>query len=231
MMTPSPLSIQPPITLRDVKRDRRAMTYIQKADDALKAIGYTEHGLAHVGLAADRAAQVLQSVGCSERVIELGKIAAYLHDIGNLVNRNDHAHTGAIMAGDILEEMGMDYSEVADVMSAIGNHDEHTGTPISPMAAALIIGDKTDVRRNRVRYPLQRSNDIHDRVNGAVTKTDFQIQSEQQLITLELEVDTAQSDVMEYFQIFLTRMQMCQKAARFLGLKFRLIINDTVMLG
>lgn len=219
------------ITLAQVKESEKAAVFIEKADASLKAIGYTEHGYAHVGTAADRAARVLEALGRPAREIELARIAGYLHDIGNLVNRNDHAHTGAVLAGRILEDMGMQPDETADIMCAIGNHDESTGLPVSPLAAALIIGDKTDVRRSRVRFPLTRVNDIHDRVNGAVTNADFSIDGGAKAITLSLTVDTSHCDVLEYFQIFITRMQMCKNAARFLGMEFRLVINGALMMG
>lgn len=220
-----------PITLKDLKDREDIRIHIQKADDCLKSIGYTEHCFAHVGIVLERAAAILTMLNYPERTVELVRIAGYLHDIGNNVNRCDHAQSGALMAYAILTQMGMPAGEVLDVVCAIGNHDESTGLPINPLAAAIIIGDKTDVRKNRVRTPLLRENDIHDRVNGAVDEAEFLLDRDTHTITLSLHIDTAQCSVIEYFQIFLTRMQMCRRAADSLGCPFRLMINGAVMMG
>lgn len=220
-----------PVTL-DMLKDREDInTYIRKADACLGAIGYTEHSFAHVCTVLERAAAILDMLHYPKRTVELVRIAGYLHDIGNIVNRRDHAQSGAVMAFQLLTEMHMPADEVADIVCAIGNHDEGAGLPINALAAALIIGDKTDVRKNRVRMPLIRENDIHDRVNGAVVNAEFLLDEETKTVTLSLTIDTAQCAVLEYFQIFLTRMQMCQKAAAYLECAFRLVINGSVMLG
>ena len=219
------------ITLDDVKALPEMQIYIQKEDDCLKSIGYTEHFFQHVTTVLTRAASILEMLGYPARIVELARIAGYMHDMGNIVNRHDHAHTSAIMAFHILRDMGMPADEIADVICAIGNHDEATGLPINPIAAAIIIGDKTDVRSNRVRMPRLRENDIHDRVNGAVERALFRLDRENRTITLALTIDTEQCPVLEYFEIFLGRMQMCQRAAKFLQCQFKLVINEGLMLG
>lgn len=219
------------ITLADIKALPEMQVYIQKEDDSLRSIGYTEHCFEHVAIVSDRASSILKMLDYPERTIELARIAGYMHDIGNIVNRNDHAHSGAIMAFYILRDLGMPPEEIADVVCAIGNHDEGTGLPINPIAAAIIIGDKTDVRSNRVRMPLLRENDIHDRVNGAVEKAMFLLDHDLRTVTLSLTIDTDQCPVLEYFQIFLGRMKMCQRAAAYLQCQFKLVINEGLMLG
>lgn len=219
------------ITLADVKALPEMQIYIQKEDDCLRSIGYTEHCFQHVAIVLDRASSILKMLDYPERTIELARIAGYMHDIGNIVNRHDHAHSGAIMAFHILRDMGMPPEEISDIVCAIGNHDEATGLPINPIAAAIIIGDKTDVRSNRVRMPLLRENDIHDRVNGAVEKAMFLLDHDTRTVTLSLTIDTDQCPVLEYFQIFLGRMKMCQRAAAYLQCQFKLVINEGLMLG
>ncbi len=219
------------ITLEDLKAHPEMRVYIQKEDECLKSIGYTEHSFQHVTTVLERASDILKMLDYPERTVELARIAGYMHDIGNIVNRHDHAHSSAIMAFYILRDMGMDPEEISDVICAIGNHDEATGLPINPIAAAIIIGDKTDVRSNRVRWPLLRENDIHDRVNGAVEKAVFTLDHDARTVTLSLTIDTEQCPVLEYFQIFLGRMQMCQRAAKYLKCRFRLVINEGLMLG
>ena len=213
------------VTLEMVKALPEVAVYLQKADECLKSIGYTEHYLPHLTTVMER------SAARPPRERELVRIAGYLHDIGNTINRHDHAQSSAVMAYHILDRLGMDAAEIADVVCAIGNHDEKTGLPINLLAAALIIGDKTNVRRNRVRSPLLRENDIHDRVNGAVEHADFRIDKAARAITLSLTIDTQLCAVMEYFTIFLNRMQMCQNAAKVLKCQFRLVINGAVMMG
>lgn len=214
------------ITFQDIKANKAVETYIRKADESLVALGFTEHSFAHVTIVAENAGYILETLGYSEREVELVKIAAYLHDIGNLVNRVDHSQSGAVMAFRILNDMNMDPNEIAEIVTAIGNHDEGTGTPVSPMAAALILADKSDVRRSRVRNQDVTTFDIHDRVNYSVKKSELKINESKTLIKLKLSVDTRFGAVMDYFEIFLKRMVMCRKAADKLGLQFKLIINE-----
>lgn len=214
------------ITYENIKHNTDITTYIKRADESLAALGFTEHSLAHVGLVAENAGYILKTLGFPERVIELAKIAAHLHDIGNLVNRIDHSQSGAVMAFRILDNLGMPPDEIAQIVSAIGNHDEGTGKPVNPVAAALILADKSDVRRTRVRNTDISSFDIHDRVNYSVTRSELRISDDRTVITLTLSIDTQYGNVMDYFEIFLGRMVLCRKAAEALGLKFKLIIND-----
>ena len=190
------------------------------------ALGYTEHSFAHVGLVAEECGYILQTLGYPEREVELAKIAAYMHDIGNLVNRIEHSQSGAVMAFRILDDMDMDPAEIAEIVTAIGNHDEGTGKPVSPMAAALILADKSDVRRSRVRNTDQTTFDIHDRVNYSVKKAELKINENHTLIKLKLSVDTHYGSVMDYFEIFMERMLLCRKSAETLGLQFKLMINE-----
>lgn len=214
------------ITYNDIKKNKEIQTYITSADQSLIALGYTEHSFPHVGKVAEDAGYILSTLGFSEREVELVKIAAYLHDIGNLVNRVDHSQSGAIMAFRILDRLGMDPADIAIVVSAIGNHDEGTGVAVNPIAAALILADKSDVRRSRVRNTDVVNFDIHDRVNYSVKKSQLKINTEHTLIKLKLEIDLKVSPVMDYFEIFLNRMIMCRKAAETLKLDFKLIINE-----
>ncbi len=196
------------------------------ADASLASLGYTEHSFAHVGLVAHNSRYILETLGFPDHDLELVQIASWLHDIGNLVNRIDHSLSGAVMAFRLLNEMGMPPEDVAQIVTAIGNHDEGTGTPVSPMAAALILADKSDVRRSRVRNQDTASFDIHDRVNYSVRKSTLKINEDKTLIKLKLSVDTHFGSVMDYFEIFLERMLLCRKAAEKLGLQFKLIINE-----
>lgn len=214
------------VTFQDIKANKAIETYIRKADESLIALGFTEHSFAHVSIVAENASYILQTLGYPEREVELVRIAAYLHDIGNLVNRVDHSQSGAVMAFRILNDMNMDPAEIAEIVTAIGNHDEGTGTPVSPMAAALILADKSDVRRSRVRNQDISTFDIHDRVNYSVKKAELKINENHTLIKLKLSVDTRFGTVMDYFEIFMKRMVMCRKAADKLGLQFKLIINE-----
>lgn len=214
------------ITFNVLKEDKAIQTYIQRADETLKTLGYTEHSFAHVTKVAETAGYILETLGYAPREVELARIAGYLHDIGNLVNRAEHSQSGALMAFRILDKMNMDVEEIATVVSAIGNHDEGTGTPVNAVAAALILADKSDVRRSRVRNEDVATFDIHDRVNYSVKKAELKINLEHTLIKLKLTVDTHYSSVMNYFEIFLSRMILCQKAANTLGLQFRLMINE-----
>lgn len=215
-----------PITYNDIKNNKEINTYIEKADLSLKALGYTEHSFAHVTKVAVNASYILETLEYDKHMIDLVKIAGYLHDIGNVVNRVDHSQSGAIMAFRILDHLRMNPADIADIVSAIGNHDEGTGVPVNPIAAALIIADKADVRRSRVRNTNAISFDIHDRVNYSVTGASLEINEEKTIIKLELQIDTEISPVLEYFEIFMNRMILCRKAAESLGLKFKLVINE-----
>lgn len=212
------------ITYQDVKNNEAIKTYIQKADESLIALGYTEHSFAHVTKVAETAADILLVCGYSEREAELARIAGYLHDIGNVVNRVDHAQSGAVMAFRILDNMKCDPEDIATIITAIGNHDESTAFPVNPIAAALILADKTDVRYTRVRNIDPSSFDIHDKVNYSVKKAELTYEKGWH-ITLSLTIDTSMCVVMNYFEIFLGRMKLCRKAAAKLGLEFRLNIN------
>jgi hypothetical protein len=218
------------LTFEEIKQNEQIRTYISKADESLIALGFTEHSFAHVGKVADTAGYILETLGYPQRDCELAKIAAWLHDIGNLVNRIDHAQSGAVMAFRILDNLGAEPDEIATIVTAIGNHDEGTAVPVNHIAAALILGDKTDVRRSRVRNQDKTNFDIHDRVNYSVKKSVVRINEEKTLIKLKLSIDTRYCSVMDYFEIFLTRMILCRKAAEKLGLEFRLIINEQQMI-
>ncbi|MDD3164255.1 MAG: HD domain-containing protein [Oscillospiraceae bacterium] len=214
------------ITFESIKGNPAISTYITKADESLIALGFTEHSFAHVGTVAVGSKYILETLNYPQRTVELVQIAAWLHDIGNLVNRVDHSQSGAVMAFRILTDLGMDPGELAEIVAAIGNHDEGTGTPVSPMAAALILADKSDVRRSRVRNIDPAKFDIHDRVNYSVKKSELKINENHTLIKLKLSVDTHYGSVMDYFEIFMDRMLLCRKAADKLGLQFKLMINE-----
>ena len=214
------------LTFQEVKRNEAIRTYIQRADESLTALGYTEHSFAHVTQVAETAGYILETMGFPARTVELAKIAGFLHDIGNLVNRIDHSQSGAVMAFRILDNLQCDPAEIATIVTAIGNHDEGTGLPVNPVAAALILADKSDVRRSRVRNQDPAMFDIHDRVNYSVIETKLAINEDKTQIRLTLKVDTEYGSVMDYFEIFMGRMIMCRKAADKLGLQFKLVIND-----
>lgn len=222
------------VAYEDIRNSAEISTYIKKGNDLLGAIGFTEHGFAHAVKVSDRAAEILTALDYDERTVELAKIAGYIHDIGNCINRHDHAQSGAVMAFRILDRMDFDAEELADIIGAVGNHDEGTGVAFSPISAALILADKSDVRRSRVRYKNRNeaklSEDIHDRVNYAVHHTRLTVNKEEKEILLELDIDTEISAVMEYFEIFLTRMVMCRNAAKYLGLTFELSVNNIRLL-
>ena len=218
------------ITVEQVRHNPQVRTYIQKADEALAALGYTEHSFAHVGKVAKEAREILLTLGYSPREAELAEIAGWLHDIGNVINRVDHAQSGAVMAFRILDKLGAEAEEISTIISAIGNHDESTAYPVNPIAAALILADKTDVRRSRVRNRDFATFDIHDRVNYAVHQSRTEITADHQKIILDLKIDTQISAVMDYFEIFMQRMLLCRKAAEKLGLTFSLVINDQIIL-
>lgn len=213
------------MTFEQIRADHAVQVYIAQADATLNALGFTEHSFAHVTTTADRAAYILETLGFDDRTVELGKIAGYLHDIGNVINRVDHSQSGAVMAFRILDRMEFPPEEISTIISAIGNHDEGTGVPVNPVAAALIIADKSDVRRSRVRNPEDVRVDIHDRVNYSATHSDLLIDPEEKVLLLRLDVDTQISSPMEYLEIFMKRMLLCRTAAQKLGLSFHLEIN------
>jgi len=214
------------MTFDEIRHNEVINTYIRQADISLSALGYTEHSFAHVTAVAEKAGYILKTLGYDGRLVELAKIAGYLHDIGNLVNREEHSQSGAIMAFRLLDHLNFPPEEIGQIVAAIGNHDEGTGVPVSPLAAALILADKSDVRRNRVRNRDEATFDIHDRVNYSVTRAELKINEAHTLIKLKLSVDTRYGSVMDYFEIFLQRMILCRKAAEKLGLQFRLMINE-----
>ena len=213
------------LTFEEITKNEAIKTYITRADESLLALGYTEHSFSHVLHVARTAGYILDTLGYDARTVEIAKIAGYLHDIGNLVNRQDHSQSGAVMAWSILNDMGCDPGEMATIVTAIGNHDEGTGVPVNAVAAAMILADKADVRRTRVRTKDPREFDIHDRVNYSVTKSCLTINPEKTQISLDLDVDTSYGSVMDYFEIFTNRMILCRKAAQKLDLQFRLAIN------
>lgn len=218
------------VTYKQIKDNQTVKTFISRADESLLALGYTEHSFAHVGMVSHNAAYLLETLGYSEHEVELVRIAGYLHDIGNLVNRTDHSQSGAIMAFRILEELGMNAEDIAVIITAIGNHDEGTGVPVNAVAAALIIADKSDVRRSRVRNRAPETFDIHDRVNFSVTESRLSIDETKTILTLSLDIDTQYCSIMDFFEIFLVRMKLCTKAAQRLGLQFELLINGQRLL-
>ena len=213
------------LTYEKIIRSEAIKTYITRADESLGALGFTEHSFAHVIHVAQTAGYILETMGYDARTVELAKIAGYLHDIGNLVNRKDHSQSGAVMAWSILNDMGCDPGEMATIVTAIGNHDEGTGVPVNAVAAAMILADKADVRRSRVRNTDISTFDIHDRVNYSVRKSKLEINDDRTLVQLSLTVETQYGSVMDYFEIFTQRMILCRKAAERLGLKFKLVIN------
>ena len=213
------------MTYEQVKEDEAVKVYIAQADASLEALGFTEHSFAHVTRVAEIAGSILETLGYPARTVELAKIAGYLHEIGNVVNRVDHSQSGAVMAFRILDRMNFPPEEIAAIVTAIGNHDEGTGVPVNAVAAALIIGDKSDVRRSRVRNKADIELDIHDRVNYSVTDCHIEFDDAKTSILLKLTVDTKVSSVMEYLEIFMKRMLLCRKAAERLGLVFHLEVN------
>lgn len=218
------------IKFEDIKNSKEIQTYIEKADKGLAALGYTEHSFAHVGKIANQANEILTKLGYNERTTELASIAGYMHDIGNVVNRVDHAQSGAIMAFRILDNMGMDVAEIATIIAAIGNHDESTAVPVNEVAAAIILADKSDVRRSRVRNTDYGTFDIHDRVNYSAVTSSLTLNEENKDIILNLTIDTKICAVMDYFEIFLGRMLLCRRAAAYLKLRFKLVINGVELL-
>jgi len=218
------------VTLEDVKNNPEVQQLILGSQEELNALGYTEHSFRHIGIVSKRAGDVLEILEYDERRVELARIAGYLHDIGNCVNRTDHAHSGAILAYQILKDMGMDAKERSEIITAIGNHDEKTGTAVSDISAALILADKSDVHRDRVVNTNMSTFDKHDKVNYAVTNSNFIISKENRKVILDLTIDTNISPVLDYFEIFMDRTMMSKHAAKFLNIWFELIINDTKLL-
>jgi len=218
------------ITYKQIKNHPAIKVYIEEANRALDALGYTEHGFAHVTKVAESAGDLLQKLGYDAHTVELAKIAGYMHDIGNLVNRTDHSQSGAVMAFRILDNEGMDPLDISRIVCAIGNHDEGTGVPVNEIAAALIIADKSDVRRSRVRNTEPATFDIHDRVNYSVQDVDLCLDTEKKTLTLSMQVDTAYGSVMDFFEIFHSRMSLCKNAAQTLGLSFGITINGQSMM-
>ena len=214
------------ITLDDVRNNETVRTYIQQANQMLYAMGYTEHGLRHAGLVANNARRLCLKLGYTERQAELAAIAGFLHDIGNVVNRDHHAQTGAMIAFHLLTQMGMPPDEIAIIISAIGNHEETTGDPVNYAASAVILADKSDVHFSRVQNPNQGEFDIHDRVNFATQRSRLRVMPKERLIELNLEIDVSVASLMEYFEIFLDRMVMCRRAAEALECQFHLMINS-----
>lgn len=218
------------ITLDDVMKNEEVKAFINGAQKQLEALGYTEHSNRHIGIVSKRTGEILEKLGYDERTIELGKIAGYLHDIGNCINRVDHAHSGAMMANEILKEMGMPPEDRIEIVMAIGNHDEGTGTAVSNISAALILADKSDVHRDRVINTNMSTFDIHDRVNYAVTDAKLDLDAEARKIVLKLTIDTQICPVLDYFQIFMDRTMLSKYAAKYLHIWFELIINEIKLL-
>lgn len=213
------------ITYEQIRENPAVAAYIDKGNEVLGALGFTEHSKAHAVKVAETAGRILSQLGLDHHRVELAKIAGYMHDMGNSVNRADHAHTGALMAFQILNGLGMDPADIAEVIAAIGNHDEGTGSAYNPVSAALIIADKTDVRRNRVRNRVIATFDMHDRVNYAAKTSALRIDTQGRVITLDIELDEEMCTMLDYFEIFLDRMLMCRRAAEVLGMKFSVRAN------
>ena len=228
--TPEPIDVHSSVSLTDVENHEGVKTFISLADRYLGEIGYTEHGFRHAGLVSKISYNVMHRLGFDDRMAELAAIAGYLHDMGNFVSRSMHSQTGAAITYDILRDLGMSYGDIGIVLAAIGNHEEEFGNPVNPAGAALIVADKSDVHRSRVRVKDQTMFDIHDRVNHAVEHSFLRVDSEARTLTLELSIDTELAGVMEYFEIFLSRMVMCRRAADFLECKFKIDINGTKLL-
>ena len=218
------------ITLEDVIKNEEVQAFINGAEKQIKALGYTEHSHRHIGIVSKRTGEILEKLGFDERTIELGKIAGYLHDIGNVINRTDHAHSGAILSYQILKSMNMPLEEITEIISAIGNHDEKTGTAVSAISAALILADKSDAHRERVTNTNMSTFDIRDRVNYAVTNSELEVNAKEKKIVLKLTIDTQICPVLDYFQIFMERTMMSKYAAKYLQVWFELVINGTKLL-
>ncbi len=213
-----------------IKHDHDISVYIKEQNESMQAMGYTEHSYAHIGVVADRVGYILDTLGMDDHTIDLALTAAWMHDLGNIINRVDHSQSGAMMTFYLLDKMGIPAEDIAPIIRAIGNHDEGSGLPVSDIAAALIIADKSDVRRSRVQDKDERNYDIHDRVNYSVKSSVLKINQEHTAIKLKLEIDTRYGEIGEYFEIFMERMLLCRKAAGFLGLEFHLIINEQTLM-
>lgn len=218
------------ITLEDVKNNKQVLALVKGSQKQLNVLGYTEHSIRHISIVSERAGNILKKLGYPDERIELTRIAGYLHDIGNCVNRVDHAHTGAILAYNILKEMGMPEDDLIEIVMAIGNHDEQTGTAVSDISAALILADKSDVHRDRVVNTNVATFDKHDKVNYAVTEASLDLDPDKRKIVLNLKIDTEICPVLDYFEIFMDRTMMSKHAAKYLRIWFELIINDTKLL-
>jgi metal-dependent HD superfamily phosphatase/phosphodiesterase len=218
------------VTLATVQADAELLAYLWRGDEHLGAIGYTEHGLRHANLTAHIAGNILRRLGYPERTAELGAIAGFMHDVGNAVSRADHWISSAFLARDVLSRLGMDFSEIALVMNAVGNHEEDASDPATPVAAACVIADKADVHHTRVRTDGSVVHDIHDRVNHAVTRSFLRVDPEGRTLTLDIDIDTDVTQIMEYFEIFVDRMALCRRAAIVLGASFALVINGVKLL-
>lgn len=217
------------LTYKEIRKNEEINLLIKKGNDVLGVLGYTDHSKKHAAKVAVTAGKILKDLGYDKHQIELAKIAGYMHDIGNSINRNDHAHSGAILAFEILKSLGMPLEDAITVSTALGHHDENTGAAVDVVSAALILADKTDVRRNRVRNPIIANFDAHDRVNYAVLSATVKVNTDKKQLQMDLELDDTMCTVMNYFEIFLQRMMMCQRAAEVLGLKFKLIANGSKM--
>lgn len=215
------------MTYKDIKKNKEVLAYLKKGNDNLGTMGFTDHSEAHCAMVAERAAMILDKFGYPEHDIEVVRIAGFLHDMGNAINRHCHAEYGALLAGRILEKTDLPLEDRVTIVSAIGNHDESTGGAVDPISAALIIADKTDVRRNRVRNKEMASFDIHDRVNYAVTEAKLKVNPDKRVITLNLQIDESICSMLEYFEIFLERMLMCRRASEMLGAKFKMTANGS----
>jgi len=223
-------SSKPLVTLEVVETDPELLAYLQMGDDYLGAIGYTEHGMRHSNLTAHIAGNILRRLGYDERVAEVAAIAGFMHDIGNCVSRSDHWISSAFIARDVLGRLGMDYAEIATVMNAVGNHEEDASDPATAAAAAVVIADKADVHSTRVREIDETNWDIHDRVNHAATRSFLRVDSDARVLTLEIDIDTSEIQIIDYFEIFLERMQLCRRAATVLNARFSLVMNGTRLL-
>ena len=213
-----------------VKQNHEISVYIEEQNTSLHALGFTEHSFAHIGVVVDRTAYILDTLGVDDHTIDLALTSAWMHDLGNVINRVDHSQSGALMTFYLLDKMGIPAEDIAPIIRAIGNHDEGSGVPVSDIAAALILADKSDVRRNRVQDEDENNYDIHDRVNYSVKSSKLKINQDHTAIKLKLEIDTRYGEIGEYFEIFMERMLLCRKAARFLNLEFHLIINEQTLM-
>jgi uncharacterized protein len=215
----------PPVTIDDVKKDAQIVTFLQRANEQMRLLGYTEHGQRHAGLVGSIAHNVLIRLGYPERVAQLAEIAGYLHDAGNVIHRDAHAQSGALIAAQVLERLGMPYDEIANIMGAIGNHEEERGDPVGPISAAVIIADKADVHKSRVQNAKPETFDIHDLVNNASNRSFVRVDAEKKIISMEVDIDTSVSQVGDFFEIYVSRLLIARRAAKFLGCEYHLVVN------